>query len=88
MNFISARFKDLLDYNNYVTIGQIKTIQTSKLEQILDTKNANQLNYIMGQDQVNEIIKRIRIMLSAKVGPSIFTVPFKNAIDFIEISSE
>lgn len=27
-------------------------------------------------------------MLSAKVGPAIFTIPFKNAVDFIEISSE
>jgi hypothetical protein len=42
----------------------------------------------MGQDQVNDVIKRMRILLSAKVGPSIFTIPFKNAVDFIEISSE
>jgi hypothetical protein len=37
----------------------------------------------MGQDQVNDVVKRIRILLSAKVGPSIFTIPFKNAVDFI-----
>ncbi len=30
MEKVSARFKDLLDYNNYVTIGQIKRIQTAK----------------------------------------------------------
>jgi hypothetical protein len=35
MNKVGSRFKDLLDYNNYITIGQIKKIQTAKLEQIL-----------------------------------------------------
>jgi hypothetical protein len=37
----------------------------------------------MGQDQVNDVVKRMRIFLSAKVGPSIFTIPFRNAVDFI-----
>jgi len=83
MDKVSARFKDLLDYNNYVTIGQIKKIQTAKLEQILKAEDSNKLDYIMGQDQVNDVVKRIRILLSAKVGSSIFTIPFKNAVDFI-----
>lgn len=42
----------------------------------------------MGTDQVNDVAKRVRIILSAKVGPSTFTIPFKNAVDFIEISSD
>lgn len=37
----------------------------------------------MGTDQVNDTVKRVRILLTAKIGPSIFTVPFKNAVDFI-----
>jgi hypothetical protein len=32
---------------------------------------------------MNPMLKRVRIQLSAKVGPSIFTIPFKNAVDFI-----
>ncbi len=37
----------------------------------------------MGQDQVNDVVKRVRILLTAKVGPAVFTIPFKNAVDFI-----
>lgn len=32
---------------------------------------------------LNKSIKRAGVYMSAKIGPSIFTIPFKNAIDFI-----
>lgn len=91
MDFNSARFKDILDYNGYIIfLENVKDIQRSKLEEVLVNVlgfRGIKINYILGQQLLSEKIKKLCMKLTVKVGIPGLSIPFENAPDFITVKN-
>lgn len=91
MEFNSARFKDILDYNGYIIfLENVKEIQRAKLEDVLVNVlgyRTIKVNYILGEELLNQKIKKLSLKLTVKVGIPGLSIPFENAPDFITVKN-
>ena len=69
----SARFKDILDYNNCITfIEDPRNVDRSVFEQAFSQFPTNKLNYLLGEELLSEKITKLPLKYVGRVGDSAF----------------
>lgn len=76
----SARFKDILDYNNFIVfLENFREVDRANFEEVMSKVigfRSSKIDYIMGEELLHQKIKKLGIKLSVKIGTPNLTIPF------------